>query len=225
MTLTRNTIPMMRHVTQIKELRYGNNAQRSKSSRENQSVEGARPLPHARAGQHTSLSKQKMYAAIDKGKWEGDSSKLPDPSCPGLPQQLRGNREIGPTVNTKIFKGMKHGVFVEFGAADGEFMSNSVDFARKACWRGVCLEPTENIYKDLVKFRPDCINVNGAVCDREGKRVFWDVQTGPKHPDKRGAGRWTVCFMSFMFGLFSMPWSMIAHDVWYAAQRPCKLHV
>jgi hypothetical protein len=119
-----------------------------------------------------------------------DSTKLPDPACGGFDGAATG---IGANVNKRLFRGKKHGTFVEFGAADGEFMSNSVKFERNSCWRGLCMEPSNTIFGDLVKFRPACHNVNGAVCDRDGKRTFWDVQTGPKHPEtrKHGMGRWT----------------------------------
>jgi hypothetical protein len=43
-------------------------------------------------------------------------------------------------LNENIFKGRRNGVFVEFGALDGIYTSNSLFFERELGWTGVLIE-------------------------------------------------------------------------------------
>ena len=45
-------------------------------------------------------------------------------------------------VNT-ILGGKRDGFFVELGASDGVFMSNSLFFERELGWKGICIEPRQ----------------------------------------------------------------------------------
>ena len=68
------------------------------------------------------------------------------------------------------------GFFIEFGAGDGVFHSNTYFFEKKMCWTGFCVEPSKYVFEKLVKNRPRCTRVWGAICsaDREQRR-YTDV--------------------------------------------------
>ena len=57
-----------------------------------------------------------------------------------------------------FFRGMRNGFFVEAGAGDGLWISNTLLLERRYGWRGILVEPTR-AFEDLVKNRPD------AICD------------------------------------------------------------
>lgn len=70
-----------------------------------------------------------------------------------------------------LFRGQRHGVFVDVGAHDGVSLSNTCYFERTLGWRGVCLEPTPWVYDRLVKNR-SCACVNAAAFSHEGRLSF-----------------------------------------------------
>lgn len=61
-----------------------------------------------------------------------------------------------------VFNDKVDGVFVEFGALDGIFHSNTYFFEKYLNWTGLCIEPNPTMYKELIKNRT-CRNVNSAV--------------------------------------------------------------
>jgi hypothetical protein len=75
-----------------------------------------------------------------------------------------------------VLKGKTNGFFVEFGAGDGSFHSNTKFFETQLCWTGLCIEPSRHIFNRLVKNRPKCIAVHGSLCEEAGiEREFTDV--------------------------------------------------
>ncbi len=80
--------------------------------------------------------------------------------------------------NTHFFKDKKDGVFIEIGAYDGIYISNSYFFEKYLGWKGICIEPIPEIYKKLRENR-NCYCVQGCITDREGKIPFLRV-TGPE---------------------------------------------
>ena len=54
------------------------------------------------------------------------------------------------------------GVFVDVGAGDGRFMSNTAFLEGHHCWRGIAVEPTDNEYPKLEKNRPGATTVRGV---------------------------------------------------------------
>jgi FkbM family methyltransferase len=77
-----------------------------------------------------------------------------------------------------IFRGHRRGIFVEIGAWDGVCFSNTLFFERERKWTGINIEPLEDRYNELVKNRPDSINLRLAVSDVEGEAEFLAI-AGP----------------------------------------------
>lgn len=66
-----------------------------------------------------------------------------------------------------IFNGKVGGTFVEFGALDGVFHSNTYFFEKFMGWTGLCIEPNPSMYKELIQNR-SCRCLNNAVFYRNG---------------------------------------------------------
>ena len=71
-----------------------------------------------------------------------------------------------------IFKGYKNGFFVEVGANDGVYISNTLYFENNNNWSGINIEPIKSLYDRLVINRPKCINYNCAIYSSEGEKEF-----------------------------------------------------
>ena len=59
-----------------------------------------------------------------------------------------------------ILKKKEDGYFVEVGASDGLYHSNSLFFERLRHWKGICIDANPKLYKDLEKYRT--CNVSNA---------------------------------------------------------------
>jgi FkbM family methyltransferase len=75
-------------------------------------------------------------------------------------------------LNEKIFKGYKNGFFIDIGAHDGKSINNTLFFEENHNWRGINVEPIKEVFNKLVINRPNCININYAVCNEEGETDF-----------------------------------------------------
>jgi FkbM family methyltransferase len=71
-----------------------------------------------------------------------------------------------------VFKGYKNGTFVDVGAHNGVSLNNTLFFERMHNWTGINIEPLPNVYQDLVKNRPQCVNLNCAVSSQNGTAEF-----------------------------------------------------
>lgn len=79
----------------------------------------------------------------------------------------------------EFFKDKKNGTFVDIGAYDGKYFSNTYFFEKQLGWNGICIEPINEIFQRLKKNR-DCICVNGAITkQKKGKIPFLQIQ-GPE---------------------------------------------
>ena len=65
----------------------------------------------------------------------------------------------------------ENGFFIELGAMDGSFGSNSKFFEDTLKWTGILIEPTTQ-FNDLIINRPNCINFNYAISDKKGDAAF-----------------------------------------------------
>tara|TARA_B100000035_G_C20961430_1_gene536714 strand:+ start:115 stop:777 length:663 start_codon:yes stop_codon:yes gene_type:complete len=75
-------------------------------------------------------------------------------------------------LENNVFKGYKNGVFVDVGAHDGVSINNTLYFENTHGWTGINIEPIQKVYKELIINRPNCINLNYAVCDNDGETEF-----------------------------------------------------
>uniref|UniRef100_A0A6C0KHW4 Methyltransferase FkbM domain-containing protein n=1 Tax=viral metagenome TaxID=1070528 RepID=A0A6C0KHW4_9ZZZZ len=56
-----------------------------------------------------------------------------------------------------------HGVFLELGACDGIYLSNTYALEKYLNFTGVLIEPGKNSFNELIKNRPNCKNFNCLV--------------------------------------------------------------
>jgi FkbM family methyltransferase len=75
-------------------------------------------------------------------------------------------------LETNIFKGYKNGFFVDVGAHDGVSINNTLYFDKYNNWTGINIEPIKPVYDRLVSNRPNNINLNCAVCNKDGETEF-----------------------------------------------------
>ena len=71
-----------------------------------------------------------------------------------------------------IFKGYKNGTFVDVGAHDGLTINNTLYFEKNNNWSGINIEPIKKVYDNLVLNRPNSININCAVYNKDGETDF-----------------------------------------------------
>jgi len=71
-----------------------------------------------------------------------------------------------------IFKGYKNGFFVDVGAHDGKTINNTLYFETNNNWKGINVEPITDVYEKLIINRPNSINLNCAVDEKEGEADF-----------------------------------------------------
>jgi FkbM family methyltransferase len=63
-----------------------------------------------------------------------------------------------------------NGFFIELGACDGLYYSNTLFFERTLGWNGICIEPNDNYIQELRNNRK-CIISNSLVYSEEGVEV------------------------------------------------------
>lgn len=64
------------------------------------------------------------------------------------------------------------GFYIDIGANDPDVLSNTKRFYLKG-WSGINIEPNPNLYKKLVRNRPNDINLNYGVSSTEGSLTFY----------------------------------------------------
>lgn len=69
------------------------------------------------------------------------------------------------------FQGMKNGTFVDVGAYDGVTWSNSLALEKYFEWKGICIEPLQEVYTKLIETR-NSICINSAISDFDGEEQF-----------------------------------------------------
>lgn len=83
--------------------------------------------------------------------------------------------DYGPPLDRtmKMFLTEPCGFFIEAGAQDGVFQSNTLIFARKRGYRGLLIEPATSLCERLRRNRPESIVFNGALTSfqRDGSQV------------------------------------------------------
>ena len=76
-------------------------------------------------------------------------------------------------IHREFFLDKKEGFFLEAGADDGIDKSNT-KFFEDIGWDGICIEPSRDRFKKLVKNRK-CICVNKAISTSKGTEEFLDI--------------------------------------------------
>jgi FkbM family methyltransferase len=71
-----------------------------------------------------------------------------------------------------VFKGFKNGLFIDVGAHDGVSLNNTLYFQQTHNWRGINIEPIKSVYDKLVVNRPNDVNLNCAVSQKNGTDEF-----------------------------------------------------
>jgi FkbM family methyltransferase len=68
----------------------------------------------------------------------------------------------------------RNGYFIELGACDGVYFSNTLFFEKNLDWNGLCIEPNDNYFKELQKNRK-CNLSNELVYSVEGNIVDFAI--------------------------------------------------
>lgn len=80
-------------------------------------------------------------------------------------------------LDNQVFKGLTGGIFIDIGAHDGKTFSNTYFFEKFRDWKGICIEPLPDRFKDLEKNR-NCIKVNACIAERNETGKFLKIE-GP----------------------------------------------
>ena len=85
--------------------------------------------------------------------------------------------------NLKKYLDFKNGFFIEVGAHDGVFQSNTLNLEKNLGWTGVLIEPSLNAYLECLKNRPKSICINLALTSFEqyAKKefIYGDFNSSP----------------------------------------------
>jgi FkbM family methyltransferase len=74
-----------------------------------------------------------------------------------------------------FFSGKENGFFVDIGASDGKYFSNTYFFEKFKNWKGICIEPLPTEFNKL-NLNRSSINLNLCVSDFEGETDFTYVE-------------------------------------------------
>jgi FkbM family methyltransferase len=80
-------------------------------------------------------------------------------------------------IHEKFFVNKRDGIFLDIGANDGITFSNTYFFEKQMGWKGICVEPNPDIFKELVKVR-DATCLNAAISNQIGSATFLKID-GP----------------------------------------------
>jgi FkbM family methyltransferase len=68
-------------------------------------------------------------------------------------------------LHSRIFHNFQNGTFLDIGAHNGVYYSNSLFFENFLHWKGICVEPNPEVFQELLINRPEAINLNYAITD------------------------------------------------------------
>ena len=84
--------------------------------------------------------------------------------------------QIGQDIKVlQFYHNKQNGFYVEIGASDGITFSNTYLLATRYHWKGICVEPLPDKFKQLCKNRPKAICYNQPVYDESNKEVIFDI--------------------------------------------------
>ena len=71
-------------------------------------------------------------------------------------------------IHKRYFKNIRHGISIEAGALDGVWDSSTYFFKKNYEWNTINIEPLNNMFKKLIINRPNSINLNLALSNKNG---------------------------------------------------------
>lgn len=83
----------------------------------------------------------------------------------------------------------RSGFFVELAANDATEHSNTFWLERELGWRGLCIEPLQKHWPQLLRKRPNCEVVGTLVTRQTGKEVFFNVEEDEEEGGTSAAAR------------------------------------
>ncbi len=75
----------------------------------------------------------------------------------------------------KLFTHMRNGIFVDVGAYDGVYYSNTLYFEKELGWSGICVEPNPAVFNQLRKNR-NCVCLNYCINEKKSVLQFLSVK-------------------------------------------------
>ena len=75
----------------------------------------------------------------------------------------------------KFYNNKTEGYYIEIGATNGIFLSNTYLLEKDYNWKGICVEPVPKNYEKLVINRPNSFCCDRAVYNESDKEVIFDV--------------------------------------------------
>lgn len=81
-----------------------------------------------------------------------------------------------------VFPTKRNGYFVEAGAANGQAASSCYVLEKERGWTGICIEPNDFFFAQLVQNRPNSICENVCLSDRSGTVTYIAGQGDLAHP-------------------------------------------
>lgn len=89
-------------------------------------------------------------------------------SCPGRRTYSYQGQDL---FVLSVLGGMRDGFFLDSGASDGHTGNNSLLFESEYGWHGICIEPNDALFAELVRHRK-CVCLNTCLYDRTGPVDF-----------------------------------------------------
>ena len=74
----------------------------------------------------------------------------------------------------RAFKNKRNGFFLDIGAFDGKYYSNTYLLEKEFGWRGICIEPNPLVFEKL-KTNRNCITLNCCISENIGNLKFLSV--------------------------------------------------
>ena len=74
----------------------------------------------------------------------------------------------------QFFQGNQKGFFLEIGAGDGLWISNTLLLEREFGWNGILVEPT-SAFEKLIKNRPNCICDNSCISSERKTVALFEI--------------------------------------------------
>ena len=75
----------------------------------------------------------------------------------------------------EFYNNKEDGFFIEIGASNGIYLSNTYLLETEYKWKGICCEPIPDRFEELVINRPNSVCYNQAVYSESGLSLLFDI--------------------------------------------------